>query len=272
MTGSELSQRDSHLPILTYEPRQRRQLHLLSSAQSGQAALEAMISALALAVLWVGIAWLGRIQDIALQASHAARYSAFMASRDDTVAATNQVRTGFFAGIGNQWSDLRGNALQTSVYQTISATLTRGKPIAFDAQAGGSDSNSIQLRKDWGIADQGVLSAQVSLVPRNIDKPSGGKESLLKLAQFDAAYPRITRHTAILTGAGHAGSDSLTAERIARSDLGWSGPADSSFRAGRRIASVASQVDAAWNRPAPVFDWLGPWADQVPAQHLGELP
>lgn len=245
---------------------------MINNPQSGQAALEAMISALALAVLWVGVAWLGRIQDIALHASHAGRYSAFMASRDDAATSTSQVHTGFFTGQGNQWGDLRGDALQMSVYQTINVTLARGKAVAFNAQAGGSDPNSVQLREGWGIADRGVLSANVSLAPRTSADSLDDKDSLLKLAQFDAVYPKITRHAAILTGSGHSSSDILAAQRIAKSELGWSGPAEFSIRSGHRVASVASKVDAAWRRPDPVFDWLVPWADQVPMQYLRESP
>lgn len=274
-TESELSQRNSRIPFLTYrliQYRLSRSNGLKGCLQSGQAALEAMISALALAVLWVGIAWLGRIQDIALQASHAARYSAFMASRDHTTAPVTQVRTAFFTGVGNQWSDRRGGSLQASVYQAINVSRARGKPVAFDAQVGGSDPDSIQLREDWELDDPGVLSVHVSLAPRTASELFVGNKPLLQLEYFDAAYPTITRSVAILTGAGHAGSDILTAERIARSDLGWSGPTDSSVSAGRRVASVASKVDAAWGRPKPVFDWLGPWAGHVPEQHLRELP
>lgn len=274
MSGSELSQHNGHIltTVSGMSPSLQSHRFQVKDRQSGQAALEAMISALALVVLWVAIAWLGRIQDIALHANHAARFSAFMGSRDDTIPLADQVRTGFFSGSGNRWIDLRGELLQKSVYQTIDVTLARGNAVTPEAQVGGSDPDSTQLRQDWGLADPGVLSAQISLAPRHTDGPSADDHSLLKLAQFDAAYPEIARHVSIMTGAGHSGSDTLAATRIARSALGWSDPTEVSVRQGRRVAFVASNVDAAWNRPDPVFDWLGPWADRVPDHHLLENP
>lgn len=240
--------------------------------QSGQAAVEALISALALAVLWAGVAWLGRIQDVALQASHAARYAAFVGARDDTLIPDSQVHPGLFTGTGNQWSDRRGEALLSSVYRTIDVTLIRGKPVGLDAQAGGSDPNTMTLRDDWNFADTGVLSAKLSLIPYRPDAHRASNRSLLQLEQFDSAYPRITRHVSILTGAGHASSDHLTTERIKKSGLGWSDSVTDSSRLGRKVQSVASKVDAGWRRPEPEFDWLTPWEDYIPEHHLRPLP
>lgn len=268
------------------------------ATQSGQAALEALISLLVLAVLWACITWLGRIQDLALHASHAARYSAFMATRLDSdvtpVLATAwtpplasaltataappsastaiAVRTGVFSGPGNQWSDRRGQPLRTSVYQDIDVTFLRNNVMTARTQIGGNNSNIMQLRNDWGTEDKGVLSAHVSLIPNMALAGQGEESSLLKLYQLDAAYPVIRRHASILTGAGHSRDDPSTADRIASSELAWSGPAENSYRVGRGIASVASKVDSAWGRPEPVFDWLGPWAEHLPGHHLRPLP
>ena len=240
--------------------------------QTGQAALEALVSVLALAVLWVGVAWLGRIQDLALQASHASRYSAFMATRDETDTPVVRVRASSFEGSANQWSDRRSEALQNSMYQDISVSFTRGAPMAAHDQLGGAGGTMTQLRRDWHGADNGVLSAQVSLVPR-IDSGQGNDDSsLLKLYQFDDAYPPIRRHTSIMTGSAHSSNDASAAERIANSDLAWSGPARNSYRLGRRVDAAASRVDAGWDRPRPVFDWLHPWADRLPEYHLRSLP
>lgn len=240
-------------------------------AQSGQAALEALVSMLALAVLWVGVAWLGRIQDVALQASHGARYAAFMATRHDTDTPEVGVRLTSFEGVGNQWSDRRGEALQSSVYQDISVNFARGSPMAVQDQIGGDGRNLTQLRQDWDSADKGVISAQVSLVPRNVSEHDDDS-SLLNLHQFDHSYPRISRHTSIMTGSAHSGNDASAADRIADSDLAWSRPARNSYRLGRRVDTVASSVDGGWGRPRPVFDWLQPWAERVPEHHLRPLP
>lgn len=241
-------------------------------AQNGQAALEALVSMLALAVLWVGVAWLGRIQDLALQASHAARYSAFMATRHDSDTPANGSRVASFADSAGQWMDRRGESLLHSVYQDISVSFIRGTPMAADKQLGGADRGITQLRHDWHSADKGVLTAQVHVVPRNDHAQEEGDSSLLKLYQFDEAYPLIRRHTSIMTGSAHSSDDAATAERIANSDLAWSGPARNSYRLGRRVQAAASRVDAGWDRPQPVFDWLQPWADRLPDHHLRSLP
>ena len=242
------------------------------NTQSGQAALEALVSMLALAVLWVGVAWLGRIQDVALHASHAARYAAFMTTRHDSDTPTVGVRLASFEGIGNQWSDRRGEALQRSVYQDISVSFARGSPMAPRDQIGGDDRNVAQLRQDWNSADKGMMSAQVSLIPRDVSERDDDDSSLLKLHQFDQAYPWIRRHTSIMTGSAHASSDASAADRIADSDLAWSRPARNSYRLGRRVDTVASRVDGGWERPRPIFDWLQPWAERVPEYHLRPLP
>lgn len=240
-------------------------------AQSGQAALEALVSMLALAVLWVGVAWLGRIQDIALQASHAARYSAFMTTRQDTDTPEVEVSLASFEGVGNQWSDRRGVALQSSVYQDISVNFARASPMAPHVQIGGADRNITQLRQDWNSADKGILSAQVSLVPRTVSEHDDDS-SLLKLHQFDQSYPRISRHTSIMTGSAHSSNDASAAKQIENSELAWSRTAGNSYRLGRRVDTVASRIDAGWGRPRPIFDWLHPWAEHVPGHHLRPLP
>lgn len=240
--------------------------------QGGQAALEALVSMLALAVLWVGVAWLGRIQDLALQASHAARYSAFMVTRHDSDTPANEGSVASFTDSTKQWMDRRGEALQNSVYQDISVSFTRGAPMAAHKQLGGADKGMTQLRHDWHSADKGVLTAQVHVVQRTDYVQEKSHSSLLKLHQFDEAYPLIRRHTSIMTGSAHSSDDTATAERIVKSDLAWSRPARDSYRLGRRVEAAASRVDAGWDRPKPVFDWLQPWADRLPEHHLRSLP
>lgn len=236
--------------------------------QSGQAALEALISLLVLAVLWVAVTWLGRIQDLALHTSHASRFAAFMATRNVSNTPVDAVRQGLFSGPANSWSDRHGHALQDSVYQNIGVTLTHDGVMSDASQLGGSYSEMRQLRQDWLLAGDDIVSARVILVPHEASPGAQASGSGLELHQFDAAYPFIQRHTSILSGAGHSGSDSSTADRIANSALAWADSTERSYRLGRKVDAVASKVDNAWGRPSPVFDWLGPWADQLPAHHF----
>lgn len=259
--------------------------------QSGQALVEALICLMVIAVLWVAVAWLGRIQDLALHAQHGARFSAFAATRGMSHTAAAAMRAAVFHGPASQWADRRANRLPLSVYQDIALDYHRAPAIPDADQVGGSHANASQLRHDWITADDGVLSARIRLIPGTPGAPgvqgSGMPEapdtetetesahrSLLGLQQFDDAYPVIRRHVSIMTGSGHAGSDRGAAHQLANSRLAWSGPAENAYRAGRRVSDVATRVDHAWGRPAPVFDWLGLWAANVPEHHVrsGPLP
>lgn len=240
----------------------------VSAKQSGQAAIEALVCLLALGVLWTGVAWLARIQDLALQASNASRHAAFLAVRQDQDTPAQAVVVGAFQGQANRWADRGGQALQRTVYQDIRVDFRRSNEPLDYVQAGGADPQIVQLGEDWLRADQRVLSAHVSLIPSIADSEAAEQNSLFKLYQFDAAYPLIGRQTSILTGAGHSGDDVSAADRIANSSLAWSGPANQSYRLGRRVTSVGSRIDAAWGRPEPVFDWLHPWAEHLPSHHL----
>lgn len=240
----------------------------VSGGQRGQAAIEALVCLLALGVLWAGVAWLGRVQDLALQASHASRYAAFSATRSDQGPSPKGIRQGTFDGQANQWSDRHGRALQHSVYQDLRINVHRSDKFLPDVHAGATDPRVVQLRDELLNIDQRIVSAQVDLVPSNEISPFGGEGTLLKLGQLDRAYPHIRRQTSILTGSGHSSGDRSAADRIASSSLAWASIADRSYRLGRRVSSVASRVDSGWSRPVPDFDWLHPWAEYVPPHHL----
>lgn len=240
--------------------------------QQGQAAVESLIVCMALVVLWAALAWLGRIQDLALHASHAARYAAFASTREDDQDRLSSLHASLLDGGEHESLAQGGDPLVKTHYERPELRLSRSAPLPFDAQVGGAYPDATRLRSGWHLSDQGLLTAQISVVPLRIDDSRGPSSSLLGLEQLDQAYPRILRHVSIMTSAGHAGSDSDAAKRVAGSDAGWSIPVDASLRLGRRVEAVASSVDDAWNRPPPVFDWLGPWADRLPQYHIRQMP
>lgn len=233
--------------------------------QAGQAVVEALVSLLALAVLWMAVIWLGRIQDLALHASHASRYSAFTASRDDTVFQSPSGGSSFMTSLPQQWVSKAGTPLLGSVYND-SGGFHRGIRLSDLAQPGGRDPDSIRLRNEWKVADPGVAKAFVIFTP--FGQKMGSQASLLGRDFFVNAYPRISRHTVIATGAGHASSDSDAADRTAASAYGWSDAANASYQLGKRIERNAGGVDEAWRRPRPVFDWQHPWSNELPAHHV----
>ncbi len=236
--------------------------------QGGQALVEGMVALIVLLSLWTGIAWLGRLQDIGLQATHASAYSAFSSSRDPAAKIDKDVKQSYFAGPAHQWADRRGKRIFSPDLDEIVLQSMRHAAIDDKAQPGGPGNNALSLRRDWGLDDTGILVSQIKVAPL-ASRPTSSKASFISLADFDMPYPELRRHTAILTGAGHASTDLTVQQTISRSELGWGNSATLSYGHGKSIATAMIAVDAVWNRSEPVFDWLEPWAGRVPESRLG---
>ncbi|NYT61219.1 pilus assembly protein [Alcaligenaceae bacterium] len=252
------------LPSLAMRSRAKSKVLL----QQGQALVEGLVVLLALMSLWVGVSWLARFQDMALQASHASRYAAFSLSRNLEANIENDMRRHFFSGPAHQWSDRRGKRLLSSALDEIDVQTHRQTALAVQAQPGGALLHAQALRQDWRLDDTGVLAVQLSAAPRlglaslHNNLPADG------LAYFDSQNLLLQRHTSLLTGAGHAADDMAVQQTVANSSLAWSNSANSSYVHGKKIASAMTAVDAGWGRPQPVFDWLEPWSGHVPESHL----
>src|SRR5690606_4678497 len=112
------------------------------------------------------------------------------------------------------------------------------------------------LREQWKLADTGIVDARVQVqfpvsAATNESRPD---TFMAGLRDFDHAYPRLVRHTAILTGAGHASADDEVQGRLAGSALAWADAAHRSYGLGGQVLSSMQSVDAAWQRPAPTRD------------------
>lgn len=241
----------------------------MSKRQSGQALVEALVAFTVLLVVWTAIAWLGRFQDIALQASHASRYAAFARARAEPVQA-EALRERFFTAPNHRWADRRGNLLFNRSASELALDIERGPALAAGSQAGLDRASAPALRDQWGIADTGVVDARVQvLLPARTDAPQASSSSFMAgLRDFDQAYPRLTRHTSILVHAGHASSDDAAQQRVAGSSLAWADAAHRSHTLRRQISSTMKAVDAGWRRPDPADDWLDAWAGDAPQRHL----
>ncbi|TCT04098.1 pilus assembly protein [Paralcaligenes ureilyticus] len=237
-------------------------------AQRGQAAIEALVVLLVLLSLWVGIAWLLRFQDIALQTQHASRYAAFSLSRHFELRPVDDIRRRYFSGPAHQWTDRGGLRLLDPAQ--VSLQVTRHQKLSALAQAGGVLPDAVSLRQGWQIEDAGIVRAQVLAAPHRPERHLLRKADGLKvgMGQFDAWYPVLSRHTAILVDAGHASGDQDTQRRVAQSGQGWGDSAADSYRLGRQVSAAVQAQDRAWNRAGPEFDWLRRWAGFVPARHL----
>lgn len=240
-----------------------------SAFQKGQALLEGMIALLVLLSLWVGVTWLGRLQDMGLQATHASRYAAFALGRDPLADIEAELRQHYFSGSAHQWADRRGKRLLGEELDEVSLSASRDSALAAKAQAGGVVAHAQALRQGWRLEDSGILASQVSVAPVFKPRSSPTDSFAGGLANFDTQQLILRRHTAILTGAGHASDDLAVQKRVAASFVAWGNNANASYTHGAEVAGAMALVDAAWNRTEPVFDWLEPWAGQVPELHIG---
>lgn len=235
------------------------------SSQSGQALVELLVVASALAVLWVVMPWLAHLQDMALSATHASRHVAFLASRGESTQPGLSTVESFFSGGAHRWVDRRGESV-LEAGRDVRLELQNGPPLSALGQPGGTHANATILRREWSLEDEGLISARVSLTfwggPR---WPPHGPRGKLGLDVYDAPYPSLTRATAILRGGGHAVSDSDTQERVGQSAQAWAGARAVSVSHGRTVQMRTAGVDAGWARAAPDFDWLSRWSGHVPA-------
>ena len=237
--------------------------------QSGQALVEALVVLTALLMFWVAVAWLGRFQDIALQASHASRYAAFAEARGETVHS-DAVRHGFFTGVSHRWSDRKGKRLFSEDGRETGLRVVRGSPLSAMAQAGRDAPAANALREAWKLADTGVVDARVEVQLVGVVSQKNDRSSTFMsgLRDFDAPYPRLVRHTAILTNAGHATDDDAVQLRVADAGMPWSDAAGRSYGLSAQVSSPMRAVDAGWKRSPPATDWARAWAGAVPEHYL----
>ncbi len=239
------------------------------AAQQGQAMAEGLVVLLVLLTLWVGLGWLGRLQDMALQATHGSRHAAFSASRyvDDEMTK-QQVRSGYFSGPSHQWSLRSGSVVLDEDKSQVTVSLRRGQALDAKAQIGGTGQSVARLRTELGTADRGILQARVGVDLSYLRAPQVGSPSLLRLSDLDSAWPVLSRHTAILIDSGHAGDDAAAQQRLELSPTAWAASGRRSYELAHQIDGVMGAVDSAWSRERPVFDWLQAWTGRVPDQHL----
>ena len=225
--------------------------------QSGQAVVECLVVLGVLASLWIGAVWLGRLQDAALQASHASRHRAFALAHQGADGAMYQTAGVMVPGQGG--SNRRGETFLDAGAARVSWSPTGRLPLV---QPGDPIPAAAAVRTDLELGDPRVWVAGVHFETRGEAEPG------LSLAVFDRLRLGLDRHTAIMHGSGAADGDPATQERIAQAHSVWGRYADASLAHGRRVADRMRPVDAAWGRAMPSFEWLLPWVGQVPALHL----
>lgn len=222
------------------------------ATQEGQALLEALVALMALLALAWAVAWLGRLQDMALQAEHAARHVAFLGASQAEDDLPKAVQGAFFDGRHHRWQDEQGQSWLPQGGQGLEVSLQRTHVLPAWAQPANRHAQGDVLRQDWQVADDGVLHAQVRLQPETAQGP---------------AMPVIVRQAFILQGAGHAGSDVQTQQRVAQAAVPWAQTAQRSYRLSNTVAGRMRAVDKAWARADPEEEWLTCWQGFVPDWH-----
>lgn len=250
--------------------RYRGSFSLRHDRQDGQALFESMVAVLALAALWAAVHWLAQGQDIALSAIHASRHAAFLATRSGPgeplpADRASGVADRYLTGRAHRWANLYGERLLDPA-RDIQLSTRRDRSLSAGAQPGGDARDASTLRRDWLLADTGILRASVTLHPQHRAR-GDAKEGPLGMVRIDTAYPALQRSTHVLTGAGHAPSDAQAQQRTGSSGLAWAAAHSASRAAGVEVAGRADGIDSGWGRADPRFDWLDLWSGRVPA-HL----
>ena len=233
------------------------QLQSLARRARGQALVEGVVVLLALIALWVCATWLFRLQDMALQTTHAAGFSAFSAARgDDVDAVALGIRRQFFQGPAHQWRTLPGRQWLSPARDEVQVTRQSHALPDFSGQPGGGEPGVSVLLTDWSVPDNDLVTGRVAVLPRSLTVGTA---------------PRLVRRQGILVGAGHGRQDTDVLARLGRSSAGWSGSASASTGAGQGLAVVLQPLDAGWGRAQARFDWLDPWVGDVPDRYLKSL-
>jgi len=201
--------------------------------QRGQALLEALLALGGLLLLLVGMAWIGGWQQVALGAGQHSRGLVFgMAHGQAVVPRASGKMAVVFAG------------------QVLGA---EPAPLVTDGRAA-------VLAGDWLQVSDSVWSVLVRA--RHV---SALNDALSRMGLPGASGTlAVQRHTSLLAGAGHAGGDQQTQQKITRSHSAWRIAADKSAALARREQSRMEPVDAVWQRGRLSTDWLQPWSGQVP--------
>lgn len=235
--------------------------------QSGQAVVESLVLLLVLIAMFMAIPWLGRLSDIGLQQANASRFAAFQLTRHEAGIDENDLKQRYFLSKDHQWRDRANNDVITS--ENIYLSLDRDRKLDEHMQPGGKGTYQQTLRREWGIEDKGIATIAVNTKPQytQVDD-SADRPMAAGLSFFDNQVLNIQRHTSILTGTAYSPSDLSAHQRSASSDLAWREAAEQSYESGKKVAEIAAPIDAAWERPMPVFDWLTPWQGHLPGHHL----
>lgn len=235
--------------------------------RKGQALVESLLVFIVLISFFIAIPWLGRLIDIGIQQENANRYTAFQWTRRMQQPDILQIKQQFFLSDANNWRDRFSQKIVSE--DSIQIHADRHYQLSDDMQPGQQTPFATQLRKEWGVQDQGVVNIASMVTPHYVQH-NGGENILGVDASFlERLSLTLHRHIAILIDAAHSVSDKDSHYRTGQSATAWKETAEQSYALGKHIQKYAAGAEG-FDRAQPVFDWLVPWSDKLPQHHLRE--
>ncbi len=128
----------------------------LHAQQGGQALVETLVVLTVLGSLWLGIAWLGRLQDVGLQLAHASRRAAFAHAHQGLApAALGRAGDAYLDAPGHRWRTRQGQDFLGDEARLNLASLGA----MTGRQAGDPVAGSADLRRELRLGDPTVWRA-----------------------------------------------------------------------------------------------------------------
>ena len=182
------------------------------NAQIGQAATEAVIVLALLAALLASCAYIGSGLAYVTQTQQQAREAAFRAARGEADDLASSAGSGPYR--------------HHVAFERVSMGWL---------QPGGQGADARTLRREWRLADTGVLRVGVA-----------------------------QSRTALLTDAGNTAGDVETQQRVGQSTAAWGRAYARSSSLAHTVGARMARADAGWRRSSSSVDWLQRWSDIVP--------
>lgn len=217
-------------------------------AQRGQAIIEMLVVSVAIFMLLWGLLWLQRWQQIKLQTQHHTALQAFRFSQSyelDQQQALSVLKPNYLTGLyspvahheQSQADALGAMPAQHSLFSTAQQEGLLGATQRWRF-------SSTAQEQDW--------------------QDSPWSQRLLRFLPF----MQLQSQTSIWVGAGHALNDTQAVTRLGASHSLWGYAQSPSKAAISGLQPLLMPVDMAWGRAQPSTEWLQPWQESVPAQHL----
>jgi hypothetical protein len=225
-------------------------------AQTGQALTEALVVMAVFIVLVQALVWLWRAHAVAVSSQHASAHAAFLFTRAASNSVSASSDTALVGTEALSWLEKQASV----VSHTGGLNAALGLDAIYSMPSSGSSSAAVQadrLASQWLANDRRVHRATV-----NVDIPGFAP---LQAPQGSHVPLRLRRFTAILANAGHASSDASAQHRLGQSSDGWADAAQTSYALSRRIHDSVAAIDAAWDRPVLLSEWLSHWHAVAPA-------